>query len=137
MSADIESMVEAMPMNVLIDTYVKARDRKKEVEDRHKEELRPIQKLMDTLSQRILNEFNELGMDSAKTDAGTAYRLIQTSATVADRDSFMRFVQQESAWDFLESRVSKKAVEEYVDLNGEVPPGVNVSRRVTVGIRRS
>jgi hypothetical protein len=39
--------------------------------------------------------------------------------------------------EFLESKANKTAVAAYMEANGELPPGVNVSRKLTVGVRRS
>ena len=81
--------------------------------------------------------FDAAGLDSAKTSAGTAYTSTRTTASVADKDSFMDFVKANSEWHLLETRCSKTAVEQFKEVNGEVPPGVNWREERVVNIRRS
>lgn len=126
-----------MQLDDLIAKYLKIRDAKAELESAHKENLKRYNNALTKIEQVLLKEFNETGQDSAKTKSGTAYRSVRTSAKVADRDSFLAFVKDTDGWDFLESRVSKSAVEAFIDEHDELPPGVDVTRAVTINIRRS
>lgn len=126
-----------MNIQELVGKYVKIRDAKAEITAQHKKELERYNHALDKIEKMLAAEFEELGTDSVRTDAGTAYRSVQTSASVADRDAFFRFVEENKAWNFLESRVNKTAVSEFIAANDDLPPGVNVSRRVVVNIRRS
>lgn len=126
-----------MQLDELIRKYLKIRDAKAEREAAHKEDMKRFTSALTKIEQLLLKEFNETGQDSAKTKSGTAYRSTRTSAKVADRDSFLAFVRDTEGWDFLESRVNKTAVEAFMEENGELPPGVDVSRAVTINIRRS
>ena len=77
-------------------------------------------------------------MDSVKTEFGTAYATVRTTASIADRDAFMDFVKANEEWALLEVRVSKTAVEQFRSANDdELPPGVNVREERVVNIRRS
>ena len=126
-----------MQIDELIGKYIKIRDAKAEEESKHKEHMKRFNNAMTKIEQMLLSEFNETGQESAKTPHGTAYRSVRVAAKVADRDSFLAFVRESDGWDFLESRVNKTAVQEYMDEHDELPPGVNVSRSVTINIRRS
>jgi nanoRNase/pAp phosphatase (c-di-AMP/oligoRNAs hydrolase) len=126
-----------MNMSDLVRKYLKLREAKAELEAKHKEETSRFTKAMQKIETTLLSEFTETGQESAKTPHGTAYVSVRTSAKVADRDAFLDFVRDNQAWDFVESRVSKKAVEDYVAEHEELPSGVNVTRSMTVNIRRS
>jgi hypothetical protein len=126
-----------MQLDELIAKYIKIRDAKAEQEAAHKEHLKRYTNALNKIEQLLLKEFNETGQESAKTASGTAYRSTRTSAKVADRDTFLAFVRDNDGWDFLESRVNKTAVEAYIEEHDELPPGVDVSRAVTINIRRS
>lgn len=126
-----------MQIAELIAKYVKIRDAKAEKEAAHKEELKRYNNALFKIEQALLKEFNETGQDSAKTPAGTAYRSTRTSAKVSDRDAFLAFVRDSDGWDFLENRVNKTAVEAFIEEHDELPPGVDVTRVVTINIRRS
>jgi hypothetical protein len=118
--------------------YIRARDIKKRLEEEHKTRLAPLVAAMEKTEAAILAKFNELGIDSAKSENGTAYRSTRTSASVADREAFFTWVKENDAFHMLESRASKTAIEEYVGTSGgNLPPGINWSSEVTVNIRRS
>jgi hypothetical protein len=85
----------------------------------------------------FLRRFNERGIDNVSSNGvGTAYRSVRTSATVADWDELFGFIQQEEAWEMIERRVNKTAVEQYRTVNDELPPGVNWSETQVINFRR-
>jgi len=85
----------------------------------------------------FLRRFNERGIDNVHSrDHGTAYRSTRSTATVADFEVFLGHVKQQDAWELLERRVNKKAVQEYRDAHDDLPPGVNWSEAQVVNFRR-
>jgi hypothetical protein len=126
-----------MKTSEMIAKYITLRDKKSELEAAHKESVKRINEVMKKIESMIMAQFNETGEESAKTAAGTAYKTTQTSAKVADRDAFLDFVRASEAWGFIENRVNKTAVEEYLAEHEELPPGVDVNRAYTINIRRS
>ena len=126
-----------MKINELVDKYVKLRDAKAAKKKEYDTELAKYDTAMEKIEAILLKHFEETGADSVKTEQGTAYRSSRTSATVADWDSFLGHVRHHDAWEMLEHRVNKKAVEEYKAANEDLPPGVNWKEEVVVNIRRS
>ena len=85
----------------------------------------------------FLRRFNERGVDSVSSRVlGTAYRSTRSSATVVDFDAFLKHVKKEDAWELLERRVNKKAVEQFKEVHDDLPPGVNLSETQVVNFRR-
>jgi hypothetical protein len=125
-----------MQIEELIGKYVQIRDGKRELEEVHKAKVAKINHVMKKIEGMLLEHFNSTGAESVRTPAGTAYRSVKTTAKVVDRDAYMQFVQENEAWSFLESRANSTAVEEYLAAHGSLPPGVDVSRYATIGIRR-
>lgn len=121
----------------LIAKYVALRDKKAEIEKAQKEQLARFKTVMDKIEAMILDHFNETGVESARTPAGTAFKSIKSNVRVDDRDAFMAFVRDTEGWAFLESKANKSAVDEYLKVNEALPPGVSLSRVATVNIRRS
>lgn len=121
----------------LIAKYVALRDKKAEIEKAQKEQLARFKTVMDKIEALILDHFNETGVESARTPAGTAFKSIKSNVRVDDRDAFMAFVRDTEGWAFLESKANKSAVDEYLKVNEALPPGVSLSRVATVNIRRS
>ena len=85
----------------------------------------------------FLRRFNERGVDSVKSrEHGTAYRSTRSSATVADWDAILAYILDNEAYELLEHRVNKTAVQEHRDVNNDLPPGVNWSEAQVVNFRR-
>lgn len=124
-------------IDTLVEGYIKARDKKAEYKAAYEKQVAALDSWMTQAEQVILATLNEIGSDSCKTPFGTAYKQERTSATVADWDSTLSFIQANALWTMLERRVNKTAVEEYVAANEDLPPGVNWRREVVVNVRRS
>ena len=89
------------------------------------------------IETEFLRRFNERGIDNVSSrEFGTAYRSTRSSATVADWDAVLDFVQENEAWEMLERRVNKTAVEQFKSVEGDLPPGVNWSETQVVNFRR-
>jgi hypothetical protein len=125
-----------MKVNDIVERYIALRDKKSAIKKEYDDKVANIEKLMEKVEGVLLKHFEETGAESVKTAVGTAYKSKRTSATVADWDSFLAHVQKHEAWELLEHRASKKAVEEYKSAHEEVPPGINWSSEIVVNIRR-
>ncbi len=127
-----------MKLSDAVSLYIQLRDQKAQMKAEFDEKIAPLQEKMDKLEAKLLEVFNQTGMDSVKTAFGTAYATVRTSASVADRDVFMDYVKANEEWSLLEVRVSKTAVDQFRSANdNELPPGVNIREERVVNIRRS
>lgn len=127
-----------MKLSEAVSLYIKLRDQKAQMKADFEASVAPLTEKMDKLEAKLLEVFNQTGVDSVKTEFGTAYATVRTSASIADRDAFMDFVKANEEWALLEVRVSKTAVDQYRSANDdELPPGVNVREERVVNIRRS
>lgn len=124
-------------MQEVVEKYIQIRDAKARLVEKHKAQLAPLNNLLEEMEGFLLAEFDKLGLDSAGCPAGTAYRSTRTSATVADWDATLAYIREHELWNMLEHRVAKKAVEEFIEANNDIPPGVNISRDITINVRRS
>ena len=127
-----------MKLSEAVSLYIQLRDQKAQMKAAFDEQVAPLQAKMDKLEAKLLEVFNQTGMDSVKTEFGTAYSTVRTTASVADRDTFMDYVKANEEWALLEVRVSKTAVEQFRSANdNELPPGVNIREERVVNVRRS
>lgn len=127
-----------MKLSEAVSLYIKLRDQKAQMKADFDAQVAPLTEKMDKLEAKLLEVFNQTGMDSVRTEFGTAYATVRTTASVADRDAFMDFVKANEEWALLEVRVSKTAVEQFRSANDDdLPPGVNVREERVVNIRRS
>lgn len=126
-----------MNVNDLVAAYVKARDKEAAIKAELDAKLNPVKELREKIEARLLKLMGDMGMESIRTESGTAYKSVRTSCTVADWDRFFDFVQAEEAWHMLEHRASKDAVKQYRTETEEIPPGLNWSETLVVNFRRS
>lgn len=121
----------------LVEAYRKLRDKKAEIDQEYKERIAKVREKQELIENKILEFFNETGMESAKTPHGTAYVSEVMNARVADRDAFFRFVREHDAWEMLESRANKTAVRQFVEEHdGELPPGVDITTVRKINVRK-
>ena len=126
-----------MDANALVESYIKLRDKKAELKKKFDEEKAELDEVMERIENTLLKTFQDTGIDTIKTAAGTAYRSTKSSASVADWDEFLDFVRKEEAWEFLGKHCSKEAIEQFKAANQDLPPGIDWREVQVVGFRRS
>lgn len=121
----------------LVRAYVTLRDQKAELKAAQAEAMKPYDEALAKLEARALTLLSNSGVESMKTSAGTVYSTTFTSATVSDKSAFMDYVTNNNAFDLLDVRANKTAVQDFMAANEDVPPGVTVRRELKVGFRRA
>lgn len=129
-------MSDVTKVDTLVAKYVKLRDFKTSVATDLKAKEAKITAEMDKIESELMSFLNQTGQESANTKAGTFFKRTTTSAKVADRDVYLKFVMDTDNLQFLESRVNKTAVEQYIEVHGTVPPGIDVVRAVAISVNR-
>lgn len=118
--------------------YVQLRDKIKQLDDEHKEKMKPYRELLERLNGLLLEHLKVVGADSSKTPAGTVYKTLKKSATIADAGAFRAYVIENRAWEMCDWRVNVTAATAFIEENeGELPPGVNYTTHYEVGVRRA
>ena len=117
--------------------FVKLRDLKKEIEDRHKAELAPLNQAMEELKDLMRTHLNALNVENMKTASGTVSVRAKVSASVTDMSAFWTHVVTSGDFDLIDKKANVTAVTDYVEKNGVAPPGVNYSRLLDVGVTRA
>jgi len=120
----------------MIAKYISLRDAKEKLAAELKVKLKPITEAMDTIANVLLDGMNKDGETTKKTDSGTAFIKTSEFVGIADWDTFMVFVDENNATNFLKKDVNKTAVQEYIKEHSVPPPGVNFTARREVQIRR-
>jgi hypothetical protein len=126
-----------MKLSELVAKYIELRDKKSQYKAEYDAKVAQLDINIDKIEAALLKTFETAGMDSVKTEFGTAYTTVQTSATVADADVFRKFVKDNDAWEMFQARVSKTAVEQYKAVHGDIPPGLNWREERVVNVRRA
>jgi len=127
------------PDDKLVETYIAIRDSVAAKESAHKEALSPLKGKLDKIEAEFLRRFSERGQESVRTNFGTAYKSTRSSATVADRGSYVGWILEapEDRLSYLDVRANKTEVAQYKGEHGDVPPGLNWREELVVGFRRA
>lgn len=124
-----------MNMQERVASYIRLRDHKKLADEEFKKSMERVNAAMKKLEAEMLDELNQSGGKSFRSDAGTVYINVKTTATVEDRDVFLQEVIDKEIWDALDVRANKTVVREFAD-KGVALPGVKITQVATVGVRR-
>ena len=126
-----------MKLSELVAKYIELRDKKAQIKAEYDGKVAKLDENLDKIEAVLLKTFDSAGMDSVKTEFGTAYTSTRTTASVANPDVFMKYVVANEAWHLLEKRAAKSGVEQYKAEHDDVPPGVSWRSERIVNIRRS
>jgi len=120
----------------MVQKYLQLRDKKAELENRHKLELEPIKEALQTL-EGIFGQFLEQNnMQSFKTEHGTPYRSKLLTVVTEDKNAFVNFALD--TWqDLMDIRASKSGIQAYLDRGGTSVPGIRLEYRYNINVRRS
>lgn len=122
-------------MKLKVEQYVQLRDYKKQADTEFKESMTRVNEAMKKLEGELMKGLDAEGVESIRADTGTAYIKTQTSASVKDREEFLKFVFTTKNLELLDVRANKKIVRELGE-QGTVVPGVNYTEIKQVGVRR-
>jgi hypothetical protein len=123
-----------------ISELVKAHQTIKAFLEGEDDRLKPYREQMTALENACLQLLQEQGQQNAKTEFGTAYLSHTLSVKVDNRDTFLHFVVNGHNWNFLDARVLKEPVQEWIERNPSVSPaeiGLKTTPTVKCNIRKS
>lgn len=126
-------------MDKVVEAYISTRDEIDRLEKELAEKIKPLKEVQEKREAWMLNQLNQSGAQNMKTLHGTAYVNLKESVTVADWDAVKSWVIEGERWEYLEHRISKQSVLEYMGEKRTVPPppGVSYQSIRTVSVRRS
>lgn len=126
-----------MTLDQIAARYIDLRNKKKDLEDSIKPKLQLLNEAMELLENSALDYLNKQGTSSARTSGGTIVKMEHRTYKIADSEAFFSAVESLGRADFLEKRVAKKVVDEYLEDGGTLPPGLAVESRLSVQFRKA
>jgi len=122
-----------LPPDQLMRIYTKMRDKLEQLEVMTSK----LEKDMKMVKAALLDHCKANGVESIKTQYGSAFRTVRTTYSTADWENFHKFVLEHQAPYLLEKRLHQGAMKEFLADNPElVPPGLNSSSEYTITIKR-
>ena len=128
-----------MTLEEMITNYIALRDKKKSLADDHKKVLEKYNTAMTEIETYLQGYLQQNNLQNLACKDGTAFLKTKRSATIADRGMFREFIISSKNFDMADFSANVEAVEDYVKdptNGGNLPPGVNFSTFVSVGIQR-
>lgn len=127
----------ATEADIAVGEYLRLRDMKSEITERHKAELAEINSQLETSENWLLAELQRMGVDSFKVAHGTVYTQARLFASVGDKDALMNHIRETGEVELLQSRVSSDVLKQWMaGHGGHCPPGVKASYERVIGVRR-
>ena len=121
----------------LVKTYVKIRDKRKELVDQYQKEDNNLKEALELIESELLEMCKETGADSLRTEFGTVTRRVAKRYWTNDWHSFHEFLKEHGALELLEKRIAQTNMSTFLEENPDLlPPGLNVDSRYTVTVRR-
>ncbi len=120
-----------------VEKFVALRDKIAEIKKRHVMELAPYNGALAALEGWLLDDLNTAHVEQMRALSGTVYKSVRTSASVVSWTETLDFIKATEAWELLEARVSKIAVEAIIEETKQPVPGVKIAREIILNVRRA
>lgn len=121
----------------LVKTYVKIRDKRKELVDQYEKEDNNLKEALELIESELLEMCKETGADSLRTEFGTVTRRVAKRYWTNDWHSFHEFLKEHGTLELLEKRIAQTNMSTFLEENPDLlPPGLNIDSRYTVTVRR-
>lgn len=133
---DYDEDLNFTSLNDAIATYVATRDDLDKERKAYNSYEARSKNYMDRIEMYIKDKADELGVDSFKTEGGTAYRSVKTRYKVQNWDDFLEWMKATGNFQCLEKRAAKNAVKEIHDETTEIPPGLGYDVEIGFDVRR-
>lgn len=126
-----------MDTNKLVRTYVKIRDARAELKAKYEDDDARLKGQLDKIESVLLKMTDDLGINSLKTEAGTATRTQRTRYWAADWDAFKAFISQyDEGLDLVERRIHQGNFKDFMERHPDVVPPVNADSKFAITVRR-
>jgi hypothetical protein len=119
----------------LILMYRQARDQLATDRKGYKAREAAVKTHMSIISMILRDRGDQLGVDSFKTDNGTAFRNLKEKFPIENWESLVEYIKQTGNFHIVQKRVSPLAVKDIRNTEGALPPGVGYLPEVEFSVR--
>lgn len=139
--AEVVAVVESAHSNVvqndkLVRIFTKIRDARKKLSAEFDLADNALKLQLDAVATELKRRCLETGQTGFKTDFGTVYITETLNVGCSDWTMFGDWLKDKDPLAFLESRIKKTAIKEYMEAHkGELPPGVTTFRETEARVR--
>jgi hypothetical protein len=109
--------------------------KKKEIEDKHEEELKPWKEGIAKISNYLLGYLQSINTQSLKTGKGTINQIHKTSWRIIDNEEFSKHVINAQDFELIQWHVSKIVADARWEADKTEPPGTKREAYIDLGVR--
>lgn len=122
----------------LVKVYIKIRDARAALARKYEDEDGRLEEQQDTIKRALLDVCKDVGVDSLKTQFGTASRTVKTRYSTTDWEAFIDFCKENDTFGLIERRIGQLSMKDFLAENPEVRiPGLNADSYYDISVRRS
>ena len=100
------------------------------------EQLKGINSQIKDVEEELMLIMEEQEIEKFSTEDGTFSLRTSMYAGIEDMKSFIDWIQKTENIGFIQKRASNKAIEEYFEETGVLPPGINTYMKTSIGTRK-
>lgn len=116
--------------------YIHLRDQKKQITDKHKEELLPYNEAMSKIENLVLALLQKQGASNIKTAAGTVYTSTVVRPKITDWKILRPFILENDLIDMMTLKLAPDAVDQFRESTGDLPPGVVITTEINARFKK-
>ena len=117
----------------LVDAYMNIRNAIQEKE----KDIKYMKEQQTAISEKLLELCAEQGMDSIRTQHGTASRRTQSSYWTSDWEQMYAFISENDAYHLLEKRIHNAHMKEFLQENPDKTPiGLQSETKYIISVRK-
>lgn len=125
-----------LPIETLVDAYIKMRTRKTEIEAEFNTKLEKVNNNMKKVKLVILERMKDSGLESMRTGSGTVYRTQKESYYTNNWEAMGKFVVEHNVPELFEKRLHQGNLKTFLDEHPDLlPPGLNSNTEYSVTIK--
>ena len=112
--------MEDVPIEQIVTTYIKIRDKRDRLYQEFKENTAKLDEDMQILKHKIVELSKLTGVTSFSTPTGIAYRTVKNRYWTNDWESFYTFMREQGSMELLEKRIHQTNIKEFIDANPDL-----------------
>ena len=136
--SDVEQVESKIPLDELVNTYLKIRNKKDALYQEYKKTERELKAGLDQIEQVMLGSLNEVSADSIKTSGGTIIKTLKENFVCSDWTNFKDFVLEHECLELFQQRIHQANFKEFLSSRTDdgLPPGISSMREFNIVVRK-
>lgn len=112
-------------LDQVVAKYIELRTAREMLKAKYEEKDNALVAKMERLEQVLTGVCEKLGVESIKTNAGTAMRTVSVNYWTSDWDAFYKLVVEQNVPQLLQRRIAQREIKEFMEAHPELtPPGL-------------